>query len=139
MRVFFIKERHDSGLPWFFWSCSVGGFCVFLVCLRCILTWLPCIAAHPYNVKQTLFHPRPAEDKAFIALRTLTVSVYTEATLVFLTFRTSLVSFLVKIWLDHSESFGLLSILFGMKLLTAKTTLVALICVVSLFTSIERL
>ena len=24
-----IKERHDSGLPWFFWSCSVGVASVY--------------------------------------------------------------------------------------------------------------
>ena len=123
------------------------GFCVFLVCLRCILAWLPCIAAHPYNVKQTLFHPRPTEDKAFIALRTLTVSVYTEATLVSLTFRTSLVSVLVKKWLDGLRqgphwclcSPDLHTFHTKWYLVAFKNDQMALIFVVLLFTSVERL
>ena len=123
------------------------GFCVFLVCLRCILAWLPCIAAHPYNVKQTLFHPRPTEDKAFIALRTLTVSVYTEATLVSLTFRTSLVSFLVKngkmVWRQRPHwclcSPDLHTFHTKWYLVAFKNDQMALIFVVSLFTSIKRL
>ena len=120
---------------------------MWLLCISGLSPMLQCIAAHPYNVKQTLFHPRPTEDKAFIALRTLTVSVYTENTLVSLTFHTSLVSFLVKngkmVWRQrphwclcspdlHTFHTKWYSVAF-------ENDQMALIFVVLLFTSVERL